>query len=266
MQEKADRQLLLEANRNEIKTTASEVPSASSVSEDVTVVPGRRGSLVSQSMLSFSNMVGVKPSNTSKKTSSVVGTVFRKAQLQKKMAAAVAEGEAFKVTGMESDGKRTVRSLSGYRRDSEILFVKSNELDNVTEDDRSSDFGGIARPPPLLANSAGAAVASAATTSSASDTADSLNPPQAQRDFSGIFDRPGFGSVAFRRGSLAHTLFAIQNDESDNNTSDEEDADGHSTDAEINVFLAGLGLQQVMSCTDHTIRTYRAAHMFLPCR
>ena len=44
----------------------------------------------------------------------------------------------FKITDVE-DGKRTVRSLSGLKRDNEILFVAPPRADTIDEEDEDGD-------------------------------------------------------------------------------------------------------------------------------
>ena len=52
---------------------------------------------------------------------------------------------------------------------------------------------------------------------------------QSRRDTFGLFDRPSMGaSVAFRRDSMAATLYAVQND----STGDKEEDEGSSSEDE----------------------------------
>jgi len=76
----------------------------------------------------------------------------------------------------EGDGQRTVRSLSGLRRDSEVMYVGAF--------DKKGKVEGVIYPTDSLANR-------------------SLSEPEylhneALAEPASIFDRPGFGSVAFR--------------------------------------------------------------------
>ncbi|CAK1595898.1 unnamed protein product [Parnassius mnemosyne] len=138
------------------------------------------------------------------------GAVYKKALASKLRNGTVGRNESnnnddFKVCEVERTGRRSVTSLSGLRRDSEVMYV-----------------GTFARAgPPPRANLADVFAAAdqparAALTRSASQP-DFL---AAQAEDSGIgqevllqepasiFDRPGFGSVAFRR-SITATLSAL---------------------------------------------------------
>lgn len=177
----------------------------------------RRDSVaVHQQHLNFSEMVGVSsgaPTGTTR-SKKLMGTVFKKANVKKRGIHA----DTFKVRSTEMDGTKTLRNLSGLRRDSEIMFVAP-----IKENDDEVDV-----PAPRLA---------------------------LRRDTFGIFERPGFGEMAFRRESMAATLMAVSNDvgsdgerassrhsrEDPSDGSDEEPSDG-AVDGAISLFLAGLGL------------------------
>ncbi|XP_042880375.1 Usher syndrome type-1G protein homolog [Penaeus japonicus] len=102
----------------------------------------------------------------------------------------------FKVRETEGDGKRSVRSLSGFRRDSEILFVpngslsstnsgKRGKISDVFETEDGNEDGRLHR------------------TASQPDFYEISEPNMQHRG--SLFARPGFGSVAFRYVSAAHT-------------------------------------------------------------
>ena len=91
----------------------------------------------------------------------------------------------------------TVRRVSGLRRDSEIMFVRRDENGDERSDGSlgpaaAAAMGAGGRRPTLLGIPEGAA---------------------GRRESFGIFDRAGFGTVTFRRDSMAATLFAVQNDD-----------------------------------------------------
>ncbi|XP_059470536.1 pre-mRNA splicing regulator USH1G [Neocloeon triangulifer] len=86
----------------------------------------------------------------------------------------------FKVTN--GDGQRTVRSLSGLRRDSEVMYVGAFDKNGKTNGALNSANRTLSEPE-YLHN-------------------DAMSEPAS------IFDRPGFGSVAFRN-SITATLNAL---------------------------------------------------------
>ncbi|CAG0887423.1 unnamed protein product [Darwinula stevensoni] len=90
--------------------------------------------------------------------------------LQPKKIHADASASDFKVGAVEADGKRTIRSLTGLRRDSEVLLVPTFSNSNPVKRGKLSDVFRAGENPK-------------------DDVA--LQHP------SSIFDRPGFGSVAF---------------------------------------------------------------------
>ncbi|XP_076235094.1 SAM_USH1G_HARP domain-containing protein Sans [Calliopsis andreniformis] len=134
----------------------------------------------------FSDIVGT----TAKKHGSAVG---RKALAKKSV-------DDFKVVEIEMNGKKSIRSLTGFRRDSEVMYVGTYEtqIQQIGRRGKISDVWG--------------------TLSKAQSTPDLLGdrsfdeiPEQRDEDTNGmrdnnflqepasIFNRPGFGSVAFRK-------------------------------------------------------------------
>ena len=93
------------------------------------------------------------------------------------------------------DGKLKMKKVSGLRRDSEIMFVRRDAGED--EDDAGSGGGGR-----MVAAAAGR------NTLGVVPGNDGI-----RRASFGIFDRAGFGTVTFRRDSMAATLFAVQNDD-----------------------------------------------------
>lgn len=105
----------------------------------------------------------------------------------------------FKVRETEGDGKRSVRNLSGLRRDSEILFVPNGSISSTNSGKRGKisdvfetdgrDFGGTLQR----------------SSSQPDFTFEDSNEPNIQQHRGSLFARPGFGSVAFRN-SITATL------------------------------------------------------------
>ncbi len=88
----------------------------------------------------------------------------------------------FKVCEMEWDGTKTIKSLSGLQRDSQILYVRKERLKNGLNGHKSDDVISRANSEPDFNYSADSGV-------------DSGDSPEA----CSMFERPGFGTVAFMR-------------------------------------------------------------------
>ncbi|XP_053662842.1 pre-mRNA splicing regulator USH1G [Anopheles marshallii] len=179
------------------------------------------------------------PSTT--KFSALVGGTQRGSGAVKKRADAMKirqqmENGDFKIGEMESNGKRSVRSIQGLRRDSEILYVgtySSNDESNASErrgklqdvfdvdptngrdnDDADEDsnsgasgkFGTISRSlsqPDFLATAF---------------TADEVTEDVLLQRPSGLFNRPSFGNLAFPR-SVSNVLAQLSNEHSSTSVS-----------------------------------------------
>lgn len=135
---------------------------------------------------------------TNKKPTKSIGGIQKKIE-RKKIQDETAAGD-FKVREMEADGKRSVRNLSGLRRDSEIIFVPSGSTSSTNSGKRGKisdvfekddEDGGH----PLYRSS-----------SQPDFSFDSTEPNMLHRG--SLFARPGFGSVAFRN-SITATLSSI---------------------------------------------------------
>ena len=146
-------------------------------------------------------------------------------------------GKMFQVRATDMDGTKTLRNLSGLRRDSEVMFVSPKDLGLDNSD-----------------GSAGGTIDEGSSYSGS--TPRGLTQ---RRDTFGIFGRPGFGEMTFRRDSMAATLLAVENssedqiesiraspnnslEDSDERSEDEAEAAGFG--GPIDMFLAGLGLTQ----------------------
>lgn len=104
----------------------------------------------------------------------------------------------FKVGAIE-DGKRSVRSLSGLRRDSEVMYVPRTDSDfDTTSSGKRSGLEGVF--------ATGSQSGTTATDSTGGSEASYLAPRTS------IFERPGFGSVAFRN-SITAQLSALPKEE-----------------------------------------------------
>ncbi|XP_037787478.1 Usher syndrome type-1G protein-like [Penaeus monodon] len=99
----------------------------------------------------------------------------------------------------EGDGKRSVRSLSGFRRDSEILFVPNGSLSSANSGKR----GKISDVFETESEQEGGRLPRAA---SQPDFYEISEPSMQHRG--SLFARPGFGSVAFRN-SITATLSSL---------------------------------------------------------
>ncbi|XP_050074437.1 pre-mRNA splicing regulator USH1G [Anopheles maculipalpis] len=175
------------------------------------------------------------------------GTVLRGGGAVKKRADAMKirqqmENGDFKIGEIEANGKRSVRSIQGLRRDSEILYVgtySSNDDSNASErrgklrdvfdvdpadgrenDDADEDsgsgtsgggggkFGTISRSlsqPDFLATAA-------------ATTTDELTEDVLLQRPSGLFNRPSFGNLAFPR-SVSNVLAQLGNEQSSTSAS-----------------------------------------------
>lgn len=154
------------------------------------------------SILTFKGRV--KPSPT---YSDIVGTgtgtkrqgsaVHRKALARKAV-------DDFKVVEIEVDGKKSVRSLTGLRRDSEVMYVGTYETNSQQQNGRrgkiSDVWGTLSKAqstPDLLGDRKYEADAEDEESTNIVGETFLLQEPAS------IFNRPGFGSVAFRRSVTA---------------------------------------------------------------
>lgn len=144
----------------------------------------------------------------------------------------------FKIREVE-DGKRSVRSLSGLRRDNEIMYVpkydtpgRRGRISGLFDEDEqdSGDYGGAADIDPdsisYATSRSGGTVGKRAGSISGIGITRSISQPdymhqvgtdsgftddtQLPHNIPSIFDRPGFGSVAFR-SSMTPTLATFPN-------------------------------------------------------
>lgn len=159
-------------------------------------------------------------SNGAGTTKKGLGAVSKKIQ-QKKQNIIVTPAD-FKVRDVESNGKRSIRSLSGLLRDSEVLYVPKYDTQSTTSghnnshhhrrhmrdvfDNKSELSRAISEPDFLHATDSG--------------FGDEVAPMESVSG--SIFERPGFGSVAFRN-SMSGTLMSLPSTSTDENEADSDD-------------------------------------------
>ncbi|XP_071512187.1 pre-mRNA splicing regulator USH1G isoform X1 [Panulirus ornatus] len=202
-------------------------------------------------------------SSSAKKT---VGGIQKKI-IRKKVLDETKNSSDFKVRETESDGKRSVRNLSGLRRDSEIMFVPSGSLSSTnSESPRCGKRGKLTDVFQTSDGEDGGAPIHR-TLSQPDFLYDGVEPNMQPRG--SLFARPGFGSVAFRTNNITATLssLATSGSESPSEMSPEdpaattlphtqvsqpwEDEDLPSDDEEeaspVYMFLASAGLTDFIS-------------------
>ncbi|KAI8435743.1 hypothetical protein MSG28_003985 [Choristoneura fumiferana] len=132
------------------------------------------------------------------------GAVYKKALASKMKNGTVGRNGAtddFKVGEVETTGRRSVTSLSGVRRDSEVMYVgtfgagpqQRGPLEQVFETRDRQTLTRSASQPDFTA---------------AQGEDSGIGQEVLLQEPASIFDRPGFGSVAFRR-SITATLSAL---------------------------------------------------------
>ncbi|XP_028163158.1 Usher syndrome type-1G protein homolog [Ostrinia furnacalis] len=135
------------------------------------------------------------------------GAVYKKALASKLKNGTVGRAgvnDDFKVGEIESTGRRSVTSLSGVRRDSEVMYVGTLGAGPQQRGNVADMFEPEPRPPkPPLTRSA-----SQPDFTAPSGEDSGIGQEVLLQEPASIFDRPGFGSVAFRR-SITATLSAL---------------------------------------------------------
>lgn len=168
----------------------------------------------------FSDIVNNHTTTVSSKKG--LGAVSKKIHLKKQSDGGSSNGSGdFKVRGVESDGKKSVRSLSGLRRDTEVLFVPKP----------GGDDSNGARLPLLKDVFDSTSELSRAISEPDFKRASDAEPPS-------IFERPGFGSVAFRN-SISGTLLSLPSCKMDEE--DDEDCDGEESVAPCDSVADSIG-------------------------
>ncbi|XP_050091461.1 Usher syndrome type-1G protein homolog [Anopheles aquasalis] len=169
------------------------------------------------------------------------GTVTRGGGAVKKRAASAKvrqqmENGDFKIGEMEANGKRSVRSIQGLRRDSEVLYVgtySSNEESNASDRRGKlkdvfdvSDSNGCADDDDADEDSGSAASGKFGTMSRSlsqpdflANVTDEVTEDVMLQRPSGLFSRPSFGNLAFPR-SVSNVLAQLGNEHSSSASSD----------------------------------------------
>ncbi|KAG8185020.1 hypothetical protein JTE90_017044 [Oedothorax gibbosus] len=141
-------------------------------------------------------------------------------RIQQKKQNIVMTAADFKVRETELNGKRSIRSLSGLLRDSEVLYVPRYDTQSTTSGgnshrrhmkdvfDTKSELSRAISEPDFMH----------ATDSGFGDDIPPLEPTAS------IFERPGFGSVAFRN-SMSGTLMSLPSTTSTEENDDDSDDD-----------------------------------------
>jgi hypothetical protein len=189
----------------------------------------------SEMVLGTSKTGSVTGSSGTIRSKRLMGTVSKKLNLKKNNEKHEASNNGFNISSIE-DGKRSVRKLKGHRRDSEILLV-APKIVVIDEDDHVAGDQQMLQQP-LFSQPRNKSI-SAGMTGGGS-----------------IFDRNGFGSMAFRRNSM----FSFNNNETNSESigsagslagdegsdSPVEAVDDSAEFAPVAVFLAGLGMTDWM--------------------
>uniref|UniRef100_A0A182PQN1 NAD(+) ADP-ribosyltransferase n=1 Tax=Anopheles epiroticus TaxID=199890 RepID=A0A182PQN1_9DIPT len=184
------------------------------------------------------------PASATKFSALVGGTVLRGGGAVKKRADAMKirqqmENGDFKIGEMEANGKRSVRSIQGLRRDSEVLYVgtySSNDESNAS--DRRGKLKDVFDVDPSNANGRENDEADEDSGSGASGKFGTMSRSLSQPDFlagagnddgvtedvllqrpSGLFSRPSFGNLAFPR-SVSNVLAQLGSEQTSSASSD----------------------------------------------
>ncbi|XP_076333942.1 SAM_USH1G_HARP domain-containing protein Sans isoform X1 [Tachypleus tridentatus] len=164
----------------------------------------------------YSDIVNSNQNNSSISLKKGLGAVSRKVQQKKQVA-----GGDFKVRELETDGKQSVRSLSGLRRDSEVMYVPKY-------DSQSMSSGSQRKHMKDVFNKTGDHLSRAASEPDLLYTGDSgIDEEVALAEPPSIFERPGFGSVAFRN-SISGALLTLPKYQNGVGEGEEYDSDNGS--------------------------------------
>uniref|UniRef100_A0AAG5DI85 SAM domain-containing protein n=1 Tax=Anopheles atroparvus TaxID=41427 RepID=A0AAG5DI85_ANOAO len=187
------------------------------------------------------NNLQTQPQAATTKFSALVGgTVTRAGGAVKKRADAMKirqqmENGDFKIGEMEANGKRSVRSIQGLRRDSEVLYVGTY---SSNDDSNASDRRGKLKDVfDVDSNGGDNEEADEDSGSATSGKFGTMSRAHSQPDFllagvtdevtedvllqrpSGLFNRPSFGNLAFPR-SVSNVLAQLGNEQSSSASSD----------------------------------------------
>lgn len=182
------------------------------VTKDVS--PGPTNDTVSAGSVKFSELVQTGSESCGDSVAS------RRSKTVSKMKGCTGIDGGFKIGEIEPDGRRTITSLSGVQRDSEVLYVgtfssnedncKRGKISGLFEVDETGNsdtdvvsgktgYGTLSRSfsqPDILADN---------------ESSDHLRSEMSLQRPTGLFDRPMLGSIAFRR-SVTAALSQLNND------------------------------------------------------
>ncbi|CAH2233009.1 jg698 [Pararge aegeria aegeria] len=188
--------------------------------EEVSTMPHRPSNVLmalKQKMIRSSSQGNLLDEQPRPTYSSLVGTVNsgargRGAVYKKALASKLRNGtlgkstvtkDDFKVGEVETTGRRSVTSLSGLRRDSEVMYVGTFGAGPQQRGTVADVFTEKEPRKPTLTRSA-----SQPDFMAAQNEDSGIGQEVLLQEPASIFDRPGFGSVAFRR-SITATLSAL---------------------------------------------------------
>lgn len=159
-----------------------------------------RGTLQPTRAPKFSDMVSTGTSTTVSSRKGL-GAVSKKVHLRKQN---TDPGDFNKVRTLDNDGKKSVRSLTGLQRDAEVVFVPKGSAEEPLLSPSSRpglpDFLDSSSPPGDLSR--------AISEPDLGTHPDSGLGEDEPTTGSSMFERPGFGSVAFRN-SISGTLLSL---------------------------------------------------------
>ncbi|XP_037287418.2 pre-mRNA splicing regulator USH1G [Rhipicephalus microplus] len=159
-----------------------------------------RGTLQPTRAPKFSDMVSTGTSTTVSSRKGL-GAVSKKVHLRKQN---TDPGEFNKVRTLDNDGKKSIRSLTGLQRDAEVVFVPKG----TAEEPLLSPASRPGLPDFLKDGSALGDLSRAISEPDLGAHPDSGLGEDEPTTGSSMFERPGFGSVAFRN-SISGTLLSL---------------------------------------------------------
>ncbi|XP_011263324.1 Usher syndrome type-1G protein homolog [Camponotus floridanus] len=148
----------------------------------------------------------IKPSPT---FSDIVGTTTKRQHGSTVCRKALAKKAAsdFKVVEVEMNGKKSIRSLTGVRRDSEVMYVGTydTESQHIGRRGKISDVWGTLSKSQSTPDLLGERIYDEEEENREEENLNIAKDTAFLQEPASIFNRPGFGSVAFRR-AITSTL------------------------------------------------------------
>ncbi|KFM66455.1 Usher syndrome type-1G protein-like protein, partial [Stegodyphus mimosarum] len=204
----------IEKQRRKLYGSEFQLNGLISKASSLTISSIKRDARITYASPKYSDII----SNGAGTTKKGLGAVSKR--IQQKKQNVVMTAADFKVRETEVNGKRSIRSLSGLLRDSEVLYVPKYDTQSTTSGhthrrhmkdvfDNKSELSRAISEPDFMH----------ATDSGFGDEIAPLEPSGS------IFERPGFGSVAFRN-SMSGTLMSLPSTSTEENDEDcDEDLD-----------------------------------------